>query len=425
MVSAEGILNVMTQAGLEPSADTYTTLLCGYAQKGDIDNIKKTLNECDTKEIFLLDKDYFDIIYSLATNGHSEHIPFILTKVRKAIGYNQDAINLILRLINKGQEDAAFIILKSMPRGANEDGTPRPTGAFFLRQLVKANRPIEKILEYCDLFEKENLYTNPLSFVTQVSLETGNETVAYPLLKSLEGKGIQIRQHFFWPLLVAKANIGSEEGIIDVLLKMQEFKVNPNTETIRDYVLPNLKGDSAEIISKLTRANLSVATAACSLAHRLLIEGKIAEAAEIMSKINAYYIPELLKRPLTQAFYNTSDVSSYIRVIRRIYDNCNRKELVDHDDTGTDPSEVVGGLIFDLTVSGSKFAEVIEAVLTELVNEGLSISATTAEKIQDKLGDKMNEEVSNLLSKLTSGKKICIYYNLLMSEKETQFNFIL
>lgn len=403
MDSAEGILSVMTQAGLEPSADTYTTLLCGYAQKGDIENIQKILTDCENKEIFLLDKDYFDIIYSLATNGHSEHIPFILSKVRKAIGYNQDAINVILRLINRGQEDAAFTVLKSMPRNVNEDGTPRPTGAFFLRQLVKANRPIEKILEYCELFQKENLYPNALQFVTQVSLETANENVAYALLKTLQENGIPIRQHYFWPLIMSKANAGSEDGIINVLLKMQTFNVTPNTETIRDYVLPNFKGDSAKIISNLTNANISIGAAACSLVHKLLLEKNITEAAEIMSKIKAYYYPELLKRPLTQAFYNTSDLESYIRIIRRIHDNVSRRELVESDDKGVDTAEVVGYLVLDLAVSGTKFGEVIESVLSELVNEGLSITSSTAEKIQDRLGDKMTENISNLLSKLSSG----------------------
>ena len=64
----------MAQAGLQPSADTYTTLLCGYARKGDIDYICKTIDSCEQKEIFLLDKDILEIIYSLATNGHPEKV---------------------------------------------------------------------------------------------------------------------------------------------------------------------------------------------------------------------------------------------------------------------------------------------------------------------------------------------------------------
>jgi hypothetical protein len=41
MESAEGIISVMKQAGLEPNDDTYVTLMCGYARKGDIENIKR------------------------------------------------------------------------------------------------------------------------------------------------------------------------------------------------------------------------------------------------------------------------------------------------------------------------------------------------------------------------------------------------
>lgn len=74
MESASGILGVMQQAGLEPSADTYTTLLCGYAKKGDIDAIAKTLEQCDAKDIQLLDRDYMEVIYSLAVSNHLEHV---------------------------------------------------------------------------------------------------------------------------------------------------------------------------------------------------------------------------------------------------------------------------------------------------------------------------------------------------------------
>lgn len=89
MESAQGILSVMAQAGLELGADTYTTLLCGYARTGDIDTINKTLQECEAKEIYFLDKDYLDIAYSLIANGHEQHVPVVLEKLRKAFGYNQ------------------------------------------------------------------------------------------------------------------------------------------------------------------------------------------------------------------------------------------------------------------------------------------------------------------------------------------------
>jgi len=34
MDSAKGVISVMSQAGLEPDSETYSTLLCAYAKKG-------------------------------------------------------------------------------------------------------------------------------------------------------------------------------------------------------------------------------------------------------------------------------------------------------------------------------------------------------------------------------------------------------
>lgn len=405
MDSAQGIISVMSQAGLEPSADTYTTLLCGYGKKGDIEAITKTLEECESKEVYLLDKDYLDIVYSLATSGHTEHVPFILSKVRKSVGYNQDAVNLILRLVNKGYEDAAFLVLKSMPRLMNQDGTPRPTGIFFIKQLVKANRPVSKVIEYCNKFESEELNPKALLLAAQTSLELGNSELAFPLLRELQSRGVEIRQHFFWPLIVSKADDSSGMGIVDVLLEMNKFSIVPSSETIRDYVLPNLKGKSSEIMAKLRQANISVGAAACSLVHSLLQKGDIEEAAVIVSQVKAQYFPELLKKPLTNAFYKTSNLDAYIMILHHIYDYVQKRDTVDVDETKLESgADVVGNILLELTNSPRQFNEVIESVLTELVNKGLSLSCTSAERIQDKLGEKMTDEIATLLSKLTSGE---------------------
>lgn len=407
MESAHAILNVMMQAGLEPSADTYTTLLCGYASKGDINKIMELIEECENKEIFLLDKDYLDIVYSLATSGYTEHVPTILSKVRRAVGYVQDAINVILRLINKGNEEAAFMVLKSMPRATRDDGTTAPTGHFFIRQLVRANRPLEKIVELCNTLEQEGLYERAFLTATECSLHLGNEKLAYPLLEILRKRGQPIRQHFFWPLIVSKAKDASGKAVVEVLRKMSDFNIYPNNETLREYVIPNLKGSSSDILALLRDGNVSVASAACSLVHSLLQKYMIADAAEIASTVPAYYFPELIRRPLTNAFYSTNDIKSYITLVRTIYENADRKSIMQNqEDLGEDidKASLVSSFLWDLASNSSKFLEKIETVLEELVKEGLCITNTTAEKIEAKLGEKMTEKISTLLGKLSSGE---------------------
>lgn len=394
----------MSEAGLEPSADTYTTLLCGYAKKGDIEGINKILNDCNTKEIYLLDKDYLDIVYALATNDHTQHIPAILDKTRKAVGYNQDAINLIFRLINKGHDEAAYLVFESMPRPTNPDGSPRPVGAFFVAQLVKANQPVEKIIDYCNKLESQELLPQALLVATEYSLQIGNENIAFSLFRELQKRGYQVRQHYFWPLLVAGRNDPSGTTIISTILKMREFNLMPTIETLRDYILPNLQGKSSEIIAKLRQANISVGSAASSLVYCLLLKGDIQEAALLISRVNAYYNPEIMKRPLSNALYNTNNIDGYVIILRHIFENFNKREAPEGEEPKIINEDVVGSIVLDLTNNTRKFFDVIESVLQELVNQGLSISTSVAMKIQEKLGEKMTEEVSALLSKLTSGE---------------------
>lgn len=404
MESAEGIISVMSQAGLEPSADTYTTLLSGYAIKGDIQKISKLIDACEKKEIFLLDKDYLDIIYALAINGFSTHISKVLEKVRKATGYNQDAINVILRLINKGHEDAGLIILRSLVRNAKEDGSLMPSGLFFIKQLVKAKRPVEKIIELCQRIEQEGLHDRALLLATETSLQLGNDEIAIPLMEELHKRGIQIRQHFFWPLLTSKAQ--NTAGIIDVLQKMATFNVIPSSETLREYVIPHMKGKSGEIIAQLREGNISIGSAVSSLVLSLLYKKEIQEAAEIASRVSAFYNPTIIKKPLAQAFSHTQNLNAFIKILRVVHENADRKFNLPNEEeelvNTINKSEVVGSIVAELS-SQPNFLENIEAVLEKLAEYGLSISTPMAEKIANNLDEKMTEKVSSLLGILTSG----------------------
>lgn len=74
MESAEGVLDVMNESKLEPSSDTYTILASGYAKTGNIQKINEIINICESKEIYLNDKDFLEIVYSLAVSGHGKEI---------------------------------------------------------------------------------------------------------------------------------------------------------------------------------------------------------------------------------------------------------------------------------------------------------------------------------------------------------------
>lgn len=74
MVSAEGILNVMKQANIEPTGESYAQLVCGYIKEGNIEKAKEILQSCEARDTMFTDKEYFDIIFSMAKHGFENEV---------------------------------------------------------------------------------------------------------------------------------------------------------------------------------------------------------------------------------------------------------------------------------------------------------------------------------------------------------------
>lgn len=72
MESAEGMLTVMKQANLEPGCETYTALMCGYARRGDKAALERLIKDCKLKDILISDRDFLEVVYAAAINGHEE-----------------------------------------------------------------------------------------------------------------------------------------------------------------------------------------------------------------------------------------------------------------------------------------------------------------------------------------------------------------
>lgn len=416
----------MKNAGLEPTPDTYTALLCAYAKHGKFDEILSTIDKCETSEIYLLDKDLFDVIYVLSTNGQSDKVDKLIPRLRKTAGYNQDAVNLILRLVNKGQEDVAYEILKTMPRGMRPDGQLSDTGAFFIKQLVKSNRPAEKILSICRELQQQGLNERALVIAAEVATTTGNLDIAVPILKEIQQSGMPIRQHFFWPLICTQGKVG-HEGVLDVLRLMQsEFNLTPSGETIREFVLKNLKERNYDnMISMLQSANVSIANAVASCVYDALKQSRIKDAAKLTTTYNIYYQPGLFWRPLVDALIKTQDYQSYVSILRSFYENLPRLQQIRPNDLDAEgeniasQSDMLGQFVMDaVTRIRDNRAEAVHQIVSGLVDQGLTISSSYAERIQEKLGSLLTKEISTMLDKLATGELEPVPY-----ETRTMTNF--
>ena len=177
---------MMRNANFEPTNDTYSALLCGYAKLGKINEIHKLLSELKNKDVALSDKHYLEIVYNLATNGHHEHVPQILGEIRGTYGYNQEAINMIFRLLIKNQVSVAYEVSKTMYRSEFDE---QKNGVALINQMVNLNRSSDEILDVCKRLYDDGLNKRAIYLACGKALNTANLELALPLFEALQKDG--------------------------------------------------------------------------------------------------------------------------------------------------------------------------------------------------------------------------------------------
>lgn len=125
----------------------------------------QTMEAAESADCTLMDRDFMQVIFTLAKAGHQQHLPEVVDRLRHERGYvpgkiiiivvvltnahnslcfitvfvsPPDAMNLCLSLITQGLEDTAFYILKTFPtlQSDNLNSESSNVGNFFLRHCV-------------------------------------------------------------------------------------------------------------------------------------------------------------------------------------------------------------------------------------------------------------------------------------------------
>lgn len=345
-----------------------------------------------------------DIIEHLATGGHADKIESLFHHLQKSVGYNQDVCNVILRLLNKGQQEAAKKIMKTMPKNNHSDDTPFK-GAFFVKQLLRVNKSPEAIIKACTELKQEGLVPNAFYIATETALQQGNAELAQSLFKELQKEGLEIRQHYYWPLLAQKGREGDEEGLLQIIRDMVKEGNIPSGEALRDYVIPYLikKDTPLNIILKLQIANVPVAHAARNLMIELLQAGKIRQAAEVALKFRPRGQYSLITRPLIVAISKNKDIKSFAAILHVICSS--QSQVAQTDDDANDEGQNETNEVGRITLSAIKAIADVDLTykLLEAIHaKGLRISSESADAIQQHLGQNLTTDISELLAQLTS-----------------------
>lgn len=349
-----------------------------------------------------------DIIEHFAVGGHGDKVEQVFSHLQKGPGYNQDVCNLVLKLLNKGEDVTAKKIMKTMPKVRASDDTIFK-GAFFVKHLFRLNRPAEQLIKSCKDLQQEDLVPNAIFIATEIALQQGRMEVAQLLFKELENEGREIRQHYYWPLLAQKGKEHDEEGLLQVLRDMAGRGLMPTGEALRDYVIPYLldKDNEENVILKLQIGNIPLIYSARNLMVELLEQGEIIKAAKIAVKYQPRGQYSLMSRPLLNALSKTKNIDSFATILHVISSHghtIQNEEDTANDDAQSDDktnSNEIGRLVKSAVKILVK-PDLCRNLLEAIHSKGLRISNEAAEAIQQHLGQDLTTDLSELLSKLTS-----------------------
>lgn len=351
-----------------------------------------------------------DIVEHLAISGHGDKAEQLFPYLQRAFGYNQDACNLILRLLNKGQDKTAKMVMKTMPKAPNAEDTIFK-GAFFIKQLLRLNKPVEDVINTCREVQREGLIPNAIYIATEAALINGQTELAEKLFSELKKEGIEIRQHYYWPLLVQKGRENDEEGLLQMLRDMSSHNISPSGEALRDYVIPYLiKNDTPQnVILKLQIGSIPLIHSARNVMIELLESGNIEQAAEIALQYRPWGNYSVVARSLISAVTKTKDIDSFVSILHVISSKGRSFQLEEdsaNDDAHSEDNNVIAEVsrIVKTVVKNLYKYDLSEKLLQGIYDKGLRINTETAEAIEQYLGEKMTTNISQLLSKLTTSE---------------------
>ncbi|XP_066034599.1 leucine-rich PPR motif-containing protein, mitochondrial isoform X2 [Chamaea fasciata] len=346
MKSAENILSVMRMAGVEPGPDTYLSLLNVYAEKGDADSIKKTLEQVQKTEGYLMDRILMQVIFSLAKAGFPQHIEDIRGRIRFERELIPDVMNLCLTLVTHGFEDISFSILKSLSHLSRGDVDQ---GSFFLQHCVNRDLPVSKLKQFCNELKEAKMHSTPLPFVLRCALEANRSALAIDVMKMMKEEGLPLRPHYCWPLLVAYEKEKNLKGIFEVLKLMHKLGVELDAETYTDYVFKNF-ADTETAHAQLKENGClfeSVGLYVAELRTEAL-RGRLDKVLSIMSSPSTPAVDyRLFRNSLILGFKSSDDVHLWSKITELLYKD-ERYCL-----TPPGPTEAVGYFLYHLIDSMS------------------------------------------------------------------------
>lgn len=312
IVEVERMITLMEEAKLS-TAKAYTELACRYATLGNIPNLVKILNEEPQSNANLL-----RIIKALSMSKNSRHIPVILNFLMTSVPAIEPEISRMLaELIRADQVVDAHTIINCFAMNNVTKDIVQDFINSFMNELVVSNAPVDDIVKYANDFVNSGYNQHLLIDVAEIGLKLGREKLCHAIFQAMRNKNIEIRPHYYWPLLLRAYHNKGEAEIFSLVKSMTNQGVEIDSDTLLHYVYPYVNTANPIItLQKLLLNNVPATVSYTSLLSFLLQQTRLRAVARLCTSQVRYKVHyKELMSPLIHAYLTTKDVKNCVMLL--------------------------------------------------------------------------------------------------------------
>lgn len=242
LTESEAVSQTFTAANITQNSFTKMEFIRAYIENG---NKHKALELLKQNGNTLSDSQLIQIIKSIVLHGMLDILPDAMKFLSKDLRCNKDVApeiqNLCLDLCVRGLRKRAYDIINELPVPEIQPNEDTDNYCVFLiNQIVNdPSSPFADISSICRSLVTSKRNTRALHVATEIALRK-NTPHQEQLLEDLMKLDGHLRSHYFWPLFIRSFNSNSETGILNVLKLMHKLKVDPDFDTVNQFVLPKL-----------------------------------------------------------------------------------------------------------------------------------------------------------------------------------------
>ncbi|XP_053214443.1 leucine-rich PPR motif-containing protein, mitochondrial-like [Panonychus citri] len=287
--AGESVLEIMRSNQIDPTAETYATLIKSYAlhldKPGIQEKIQNIIQMVKNYEISFTFDQFINTIEAIAdSDDKSPLIDDLIELLPKQAGYNSALSKLVIKSAYKRKIDLGLKLVSKMSRAGDNFNS---MGGFFIYHLVKSGTDYDEVIRACEALETSGANEWTYWRSTEAALYNLEDIeLVRKYLKNFQDRTGLTRPHFIWPLICRmKTNDDMLKILKEELLPFQQaFGIQAMLETFKYYVWPRIKTDQHDFISKCVKMGFDSKLLLATLADSVQNEGNFINFTDVLNK---------------------------------------------------------------------------------------------------------------------------------------------